>query len=144
MSNLPPPLPPSTPPPFTAPPMPPASPKSETVAAVIDNIDQKTGVFSKTTYRMVVTDQRLVFALQQKNGVDYLRQEPGLTLAENPANFAIPLEELVKIETYSAGMDDSNPDTMIVITRAQKTRFIIHNYHKVQKQLKEILGNCVS
>jgi len=124
--------------------MPPAPPKPETVAAVIDNIDLKTGVFSKATYRLVVTDRRLVFTLQQKNGVDYLRQDPALTLSENPANFAIPLEELVKIETYSAGMDDSNPDTMIVITHSQKMRFVIHNYHKVQRQLKEVLGNRVS
>ena len=58
----------------------------------------------------MITDKRLIFTLQLKNGVDYQRQAPDLTLAENPANFAIPVEQLIKIETYSAGMDDNTPD----------------------------------
>ena len=152
MSSFPPPLPPSTPPPppsptppgFVPPPTPPAPQQPEMVRAILENLDQKTGVFSKQTYRLVITDKRLIFALQVKNGIDYLQQSPDLTLAENPANFAIPLDQLIKIETYSAGMDDNSPDYMIVITTAQKMRFNIKNYYKVQKQLKEILGNKAS
>lgn len=152
MSSFPPPLPLSTPPPppsptppgFVPPPTPPAPQQPEMVRAILENLDQKTGVFSKQTYRLVITDKRLIFALQVKNGIDYLQQSPDLTLAENPANFAIPLDQLIKIETYSAGMDDNSPDYMIVITTAQKMRFNIKNYYKVQKQLKEILGNKAS
>ena len=144
MSNMPPPLPPSIPPAFVPPPPPPAPQASELIKAVIENLDQKTGVFSKQTYRLVITDKRLIFALQMKNNMDYMHQAPDLTLSENPANFAIPLDQLIKIETYSAGMDDNSPDYMIVITPSQKMRFNIKNYYKVQKQLKEILGNRVS
>ena len=153
MSTIPPPLPPSIPPAsppsptlpgFIPPPPPPAPQRPEMVRAVLENLDQKTGVFSKQTYRLVITDIRLIFTLQLKNGVDYQSQAPDLTLAENPANFAIPMEQLIKIETYSAGMDDSSPDYMIVITAAQKMRFNIKNYYKVQKQLKEVLGNKAS
>jgi hypothetical protein len=148
---MPPPLPPSTPPPPPSPtppgfiPPPPAAPhQPEIVEAVLENLDQKTGVFSKQTYRLVITDSRLIFAIQMKNSVDYMRHAPDLTLAENPVNFAIPSDQLIKIETYSAGMDDSSPDYMIVITPSQKLRFNIKNYYKVQKQLKEILGNRAS
>lgn len=144
MTNLPPPLPPSTPPPFVPPSLPPAPAQPEIFRALIENIDQKTGAFSKKSFRLVITDRRLVFALQQKNGVDYLLQDPALTLAENPENFAVPMEQLVKVETYPAGMDDNTPDYMIVITAAQKMRFNIRNYYKVQKQLKEVLGNRAS
>lgn len=111
---------------------------------MLENLDQKTGVFSKQTFRLIITDRRLIFAIQQKTGFDYLKRDPALTLAENPANFAIPLEELLKIETYSAGMDDSSPDYMMVIASGQKMRFNIKNYYKVQKQLKEVLGNKAS
>jgi hypothetical protein len=147
MSNIPPPLPPSSPPGIPAglvPPPPPLPQSNETVKAVIENLDQKTGMFSKVTYRLIITNQRLVFALQQKNVIDYLQQNPSLTLAENPANFMIPMEQLVKIETYSAGMDDSTPDSMVVITPSQKLKFNIKNYYKVQKQLKDVLGNRAS
>ena len=142
MSNIPPPLPPSPPPPgFMPPPVPPPPQQPEIVRLVLENLDQKTGVFSKQTFKMLITDRRLIFVLQQKNGVDYLKKDPSLTLVENPANFEIPLQQLVRIETYSAGMDDSSPDYMVVISDGQKMRFNIKNYYKVQKQLKEILGN---
>jgi hypothetical protein len=114
------------------------------VRLVLENLDQKTGMFSKQTYRLVITDRRLIFAIQQKTGFDYLRRDPALTLAESPVNFVIPLEDLIKIETYSAGMDDNSPDYMIVITPGQKMRFDIKNYYKVQKQLKEVLGKKAS
>jgi hypothetical protein len=144
MSNFPPPLPPSTPPSFIPPPMPPAPQQPEIVGAVLDNLEQKTGAFSKQAFRLVITDKRLIFALQQKNSTDYARQDPSITLAENPANFAIPIEQVIKVETYSAGMDDTSPDYMLVITPAQKYRFNIRNYYKVQKQLKEVLGSKAS
>jgi hypothetical protein len=146
--NTPPPLPPSTQPPVPPgfiPPMPPPPPQQpELVRLVLENLDQKTGVFAKQTFRLVITDRRLIFVIQQKTGPDYLKRDPALTLAENPVNFAIPLEDLIKIETYSAGMDDASPDYMIVITAGQKMRFNIKNYYKVQKQLKEVLGNKAS
>ena len=142
MSNLPPPLPPSSPPPgFMPPPPPPTLQQPEIIKLMLENLDQKTGVFSKQTFRLLITDRRLIFVLQQKNGIDYLKRDPALSLAENPANFEIPLQQLVKIETYSAGMDDSSPDYMIVISDTQKLRFNIKNYYKVQRQLKAILGN---
>ena len=142
MSMNPPPLPPSSPPPgFIPPPLPPSPLQPEIVRSVLENLDQKTGVFSKQTYRLLITDRRLIFVLQQKNGIDYLHKDPSLSLAENPANFEIPLQALVRIETYSAGMDDSSPDYIIVISDGQKLRFNIKNYYKVQRQLKEILGN---
>lgn len=148
MSNIPPPLPPSVPPPpppgFTPPPAPPPAQSAEQVKLVLENLDQKTGVFSKQTFRLVITDRRLIFAIQQKTGADYSKRDPALTLAENPLNFAVPLQDLVKIETYSAGMDDSSPDYMIVITSGQKMRFNIKNYYKTQKQLKEVLGSKAS
>ncbi len=129
MSNFPPPLPPSTPPSFIPPPMPPAPRQPEIVGAVLDNLEQKTGAFSKQAFRLVITDKRLIFALQKKNTTDYARQDPSITLAENPANFAIPIEQVIKVETYSAGMDDPSPDYMIVFTPAQKYRFNIRNYY---------------
>ena len=142
MSTIPPPLPPSSPPPgFMPPPIPQPLQQPEIVRSLLENLEQKTGVFSKQTYRLLITDQRLIFVLQQKNGIDYLHQDPSLSLAENPANFEIPLHQLIRIETYSAGMDDSSPDYMIVISDVQKLRFNIKNYYKVQRQLKEILGN---
>jgi hypothetical protein len=147
-SPTPPPLPPSIPSPvppgFIPPPPPPPPQKPELVKLVIENLDQKIGVLSKKIYRLVITDCRLIFAIQQKTGIDYLKRDPALTLAENPANFAIPLEDLIKIETYSAGMDDTAPDYMIVITSGQKMRFNIKNYYKVQKQLKDVLGSKAS
>ncbi len=129
MSNFPPPLPPSTPPSFIPPPMPPAPQQPEIVRAVLDNLEQKTGAFSKQAFRLVITDKRLIFALQKKNTTDYARQDPSITLAENPANFAIPIEQVIKVETYSAGMDDTSPDYMIVSMPAQKYRFNIRNYY---------------
>lgn len=143
MSNIPPPLPPSTPPTFIPPPLPPST-QSETVRVVLENISQKSGVFSKQNFRLVITDKRLIFVVQEKNKVDYMRQAPEVSLAENPVNFEIPLEELVKVNTYKGDFDDNTPDTMDLITASQKMRFQISNYYKVQKQLKEILGHKAS
>ena len=147
MSNIPPPLPPSTPPPavppaFTPQSIPPA--QGEIVRLVLEKIHRKTGLFSKVTYRLVVTDRRLIFAIQDKTGVDLMRQSPDMTLAQNPLNFGLPLDEVRKINTYHAGMDDNFPDSMEVLTHSDKLKFEISNYFKVQKQLKDILGAKVS
>jgi hypothetical protein len=144
LSTIPPPLPPSTPPGFIPPPPPPPPAQPEIVRLVLENVDQKTGTFSKQSFRLLITNQRLIFAVQLKNNVDYIRKDPALTLVENPANFAIPLDQVIKIETYSAGLDDSSPDYMIVITAGQKLRFNIKNYYQVQKRLKEVLGKLAS
>ncbi|KAF0112261.1 MAG: Uncharacterized protein FD147_322 [Chloroflexi bacterium] len=117
--------------------------KPEIVQAVIDKVHQKTGLFSKQTWRLVVTDVRLIFAVQVKNGVDYMRQDPALTLAANPANFAIPLDELQVIEIYKGDFDDNAPDTMVVKTNTDKMTFIISNSYSVSSQLKKALGNKV-
>jgi hypothetical protein len=140
-SNTPPPMP--IPPPFR-PPTPPAPPmKPEFVLAVIDKVQQKTGVFSKQTFRLVVTDVRLIFALQLNSTVDYMRQAPDLTLAENPANFEIPLDQLQVLEVYKGNFDDNAPDTMVVKTLSNKMTFIISNSYSVSSQLKKVLGNKV-
>ncbi len=146
MSAIPPPLPPSIPPavPPAFIPQPPPPAQGEVVRLVLEKIARKTGIFSKVTYRLVVTDRRLIFAIQEKTSVDLMRQSPDTTLAQNPLNFAIPLDEVRKINTYQAGMDDSSPDTMEVLTNSDKLKFEISNYYKVQKQLKEALGAKVS
>ena len=58
--SIPPPLP-SAPPPFMPPPPP---MQAENVMTIIEKVSQKTGVFSKQTYRMLVTNSRLIFVLR--------------------------------------------------------------------------------
>ena len=149
MSNTPPPLPPSIPPPmvppaFTPPPPPPPQAQGEVVRLVLEKIARKTGLFSKVTYRLVVTDRRLIFTLQEKTSVDFMRQSPDITLAQNPLNFAIPLDQVRKIATYQSDFESNEPDTMEVITTTEQLKFFISNYYKVQKQLKDVLGGMVS
>ncbi len=140
--STPPPLPPP-PPPFKPPDPTPPPMKPEIVQVVIDKVQQKTGIFSKQAYRMVVTDLRLIFVLQMKNNVDYMRQDPNLSLAENPANFAIPLEQVRTIEVYRAGFEDSSPDSMTVKTLSDKMTFLINDAYRVSQNLKKVLGNIV-
>jgi hypothetical protein len=137
--SMPPPLP-SAPPPFTPPPPP---IQAENVLTVIEKISQKTGIFSKQTYRMLVTNTRLIFVLQVKNNVDYARQDPNLSLAENPANFAIPLDQVQVIEVYRGDFEDSSPDTMEVKTLSNKMTFLINDAYRVGQNLKKVLGNLV-
>jgi hypothetical protein len=136
---VPPPLP-SAPPPFTPPP-PPA--QSESILTVIDKVSQKTGIFSKQTYRMLVTNSRLIFVLQVKNNVDYARQDANLSLAENPANFTIPLDQVQAIEVYRGDFEDSSPDTMTVKTLSDKLNFLINDAYRVSQNLKKVLGKLV-
>ncbi len=77
------------------------------------------------------------------SGEKYLVMAPDLILSENPQNFAIPLDEVIRINTYHAGFDDNSPDTMEVITPLGNWKFQIANYYKVQQQLKEVLGSKV-
>jgi hypothetical protein len=114
------------------------------VRLVLEKIARKTGLFSKVTYRLVVTDRRLIFTLQEKTSVDFMRQSPDITLAQNPLNFAIPLDQVRKIATYQSDFESSEPDTMEVITTTEQLKFFISNYYKVQKQLKDVLGGMVS
>ena len=151
MSDIPPPLPPNTPitpppavPPAITPPSPPPQTQGEVVRLVLEKVHRKTGLFSKVTYRLVVTDRRLIFALQEKTSVDFTRQSPDITLAQNPLNFSIPLENVRKIATYQADFESNEPDTLEVITATEQLKFFISNYYKVQKQLKEVLGGIVS
>jgi hypothetical protein len=132
---------PPTPPPFM-PPVPPTM-QSEMVRLVVEKVNQKTGMFSKQTYRMLVTDSRLIFALQVNNGVDYMRQDPNLTLAENPANFAIPLDQLQVIEVYHSTFEDNTPDSMTVKTLSAKMTFNIYDALRIGQNLKKVLGNKV-
>ena len=140
--SMPPPLP-SAPPPYIPPDPPPPPMKPEIVQVVIEKVQQKTGVFSKQTYRMVVTDTRLIFVLQVKNNVDYALQDPNLSLAENPANFAIPLDQVKAIEVYRAGFEDSSPDSMTVKTLSDKMTFLINDAYRVSQNLKKVLGSLV-
>ena len=151
MSDNPPPLPPNMPltppptvPPAFTPPSPPPQPQGEVVRLVLEKVHRKTGLFSKVTYRLVVTDRRLIFALQEKSSMDFMRQSPDITLAQNPLNFSIPLETVRKIATYQADFESSEPDTLEVITATNQLKFFISIYYKVQKQLKEVLGAMVS
>ena len=113
------------------------------VKLVVEKIQQKTGLFSKLTYRLLVTDTRLIFVIQEKNGVDYMRQDPNLSLAENPANYSIPLDQLKVIEVYHAGMDDTGPDSMVVKTLSDKVTFMIPDAYRVSQNLKKVLGGLV-
>lgn len=140
--SMPPPLP-SAPPPYIQPDLPPPPMKPEIVQVVIDKVEQKTGLFSKQTYRMLVTDIRLIFVLQVKTNVDYTRQDPNLSLAENPANFAIPLDQVQAIEVYRAGFDDSSPDSMTIKTLSDKITFLINDAYRVSQNLKKVLGDLI-
>ena len=140
--STPPPLP-SAPPPFMPPPPPPPPLKPEIVQVVIDKVQLKTGIFSKQTYRMLVTDTRLIFVLQIQNNVDYTRQDPNLSLAENAANFAIPLDQVQAIVVYHTAFEDSSPDSMEVKTALSKMTFLISDAYRVGQNLKKVLGNLV-
>lgn len=140
--SAPPPLP-STPPPFMPPEPPPPPLTPEIVQLVIDKVQQKTGLFSKQSYRMLVTDLRLIFVLQVKNNMDYSRQDPNLSLAENPANFAIPLDQVLAIEVYRGDFEDSSPDSMTIKTMSDKLTFLINDSYRVGQNLKKVLGNIV-
>jgi hypothetical protein len=137
--STPPPLP-STPPSFVPPPPP---VQSERVLCVIDKVSQKTGIFSKQVYRMLVTDTRLVFVLQVNNKVDYAQQDPNLSLAENPANFAIPLDQLKAIEVYHGDFESNSPDSITIKTLSDKIDFMINDAFRVSQNLKKVLGNIV-
>jgi len=140
--SIPPPLP-TAPPPYIPPNPPPPPLKPEIVQVVIDKVQQKTGLFSKQTYRMLVTDIRLIFVLEVKNSVDYTRQDPNLSLTENPANFAIPLDQVQGIVVYHAPFEDSSPDSMEVKTLSNKMTFLINDAYRVSQNLKKVLGNLV-
>lgn len=141
LPNTPPPLPGQTPPPMAGGPPPPSG--QETTRLVVEKIQQKTGVFSKQAWRMLVTDVRLIFIMQVKNNVDYMRQNPDLSLAENPANFDIPLDYLQCIEIYRGDFESNSPDTMVVKTLSDKMTFMIPDAHRVGQNLKKVLGNKV-
>jgi predicted component of type VI protein secretion system len=81
--------------------------------------------------------------LSTGSGEKYLDMSPELIMNETPQNFAIPLEEVTRINTYHADFEDNSPDMMEVITLSKKWKFQISNYYKVQQQLKEVLGTKV-
>lgn len=139
--NTPPPLP-SSPPPFV-PPVPPPSANSEIVSLVVDKVEQKTGVFSKQAWKMLVTSTRLIFVLDNKTKIDYSRQDPGQSLAENPANFALPLDEVQGIEVYRGDFESNAPDSMVVKTPSDKMTFLIKDAYRTGQNLKKVLGNKV-
>jgi hypothetical protein len=140
--STPPPLP-SAPSPFKPPDLPPPPLKPEIVQIVVDKVQQKTSLFSKLSFRMIITDSRLLFVVQSKNNVDYVRQDPNLSLAENPANFAIPLEQVQAIEVYRGDFDDSAPDSMTIKTLTIKYKFLVNDAYRVSQNLKKVLGNLV-
>lgn len=179
--------PPAVPPPVSAAPQPPPAPAAqvggyppevlpaERVVDVIGMVTKKTGLFSSELYHLVITDQRLVFALQTKetqnqdvknareqakqagkgffgqvgaqmatrSGEKYLSLAPNLILAETPQNFAVNLNEVVKISTYRADFEDNTPDTLEIKTVSQNMKFFISNSYNVEKQLKAVLGSKV-
>ncbi len=66
-----------------------------------------------------------------------------MSLAENPANFAIPLGELQVIEIYHGDFESNSPDTMTVKTMNNKMTFQIPDAYRVGQNLKKVLGNIV-
>ncbi len=77
------------------------------------------------------------------SGEKYLGMAPEVIMNEDPQNFAVPLAEVTKINTYHGDFEDNSPDTMELITITGKWKFQINNYYKVQQQLKEVLGSKV-
>ena len=128
-----------TPPPF----MPPPTIQTERVMTIVEKVSQKTGVFSKQTYRMLVTNARLIFVLQVKNNIDYAQQDPNTSLAENPANFAIPLDQVQAIEVYRGDFEGGSPDSMTIRTTSDKMTFLVNDAYRVSQNLKKVLGNLV-
>lgn len=163
-----------TPPPVmpTQAPPPTSSPPAEQVISVVSMVRKKTGLFSSDLYHMVITNQRLIFALQTKEmqnqdvknardqakqqgkgflgqigaqistryGDKYLGMAPHLIMTENPQNFAINLDEVLKISIHHGDFDENEPDTMEIKTTREKIKFNISNYYNVDKQLKNVLG----
>jgi hypothetical protein len=131
----------ATPPPL--PNVPPSPISGEPVKLVLDNLQQKTGMFSKQSWRMIVTDSRLIFAQQVKNYVDYLRQNPDASLAENPTNFSVSLDDVIVIEIYHGDFESNSPDSMEIKTNSGKMSFQIKDAYRATQNLKPVLGNKV-
>jgi len=85
IQTQPPPVPPTQPPPVkeepeakaaaVPPAIPPAAVTSERVVSVVGMVTRKTGVFSSELYHLVITDKRLIFALQtHENQVSDVKQ----------------------------------------------------------------------
>ena len=140
--STPPPLP-SAPSPFKPPDLPPPPVKPEIVQIVVDKVQQKTSLFSKQSFRMIVTDLRLLFVVQSNNNVDYVRQDPNLSLAENPTNFAIPLDQVQAIEVYRGDFEGGSPDSITIRTPSDKMTFLVNDAYRVSQNLKKVLGNLV-
>ena len=81
--------------------------------------------------------------MSTRSGEKYLGMSPDLILAENPQNFAIDLEDVLKISIYHGDFEDNSPDSMEIKTKSQKLKFNISNYYNVEKQLKAVLGSKV-
>ncbi len=81
--------------------------------------------------------------MSTRSGEKYLGMSPDLILAENPQNFAINLEDVLKISIYHGDFEDNSPDSMEIKTISQKLKFNISNYYNVEKQLKAVLGSKV-
>lgn len=76
-------------------------------------------------------------------GDKYVGMPPHLILVENPQNFAISINDVVKISTFTGDSEDNTPDTMEIKTTTQKMKFVISNAYSVEKQLKAVLGSKV-
>ena len=137
--SVPPPLPPAFIPP--APPPPPLQP--EQVRLVLKKIIHKTGLFSKQAFRLLLTDQRLIFVVETKNNIDYSHQDPNISLAENPGNFSIPVNSINKIEIYHGDFESNSPDSLVIKSSSSKMTFEIQDAYRVSQSLKQVLGNLV-
>ena len=78
-----------------------------------------------------------------RSGEKYMGATPDLILLENPQNFAINIEEIVKVSVFHGDFEDSAPDSMEIRTTTQKLKFTISNAYGVEKQLKSVLGSKV-
>lgn len=155
--------------------IPPTPLATEHVVSIIGMVTRKTGLFSSELFHMVITDKRLIFALQTKemqsedvkkakdeakqkggnflkqigaqmstrSGDKYMGTSPDQILMENPKNFAVDLNQVVKVSTFHGDFEDNSPDSLEIKTTTQKLKFNISNYYSVDKQLKEALGSKV-
>lgn len=81
--------------------------------------------------------------MSTRYGDKYMGMTPPLILSENPDNFAINHDQVVKISVFHGDFEDNTPDSMEIKTVTEKHKFTISNAYNVEKQLKQVLGSKV-
>ena len=78
--------------------------------------------------------------MSTRTGEKYMGVAPESILAENPKNFSVDLNQVVKVSVFHGDSEDNSPDSMEIKTTSEKMKFIISNAYGVEKQLKQVLG----